>query len=92
MAPSSTSTNCIRAFRGGPAWYRRRRAEGKARRGHHTPRPDLALAWGVSTYRGANAFNHASGSHSMARVVRRHHLGLPNFEQALRSIRVDLGH
>ena len=71
---SSLSTNCIRACRDGPAGYRRRRAGVKARRGHHTSRADVALAWCVSKFRGANAFNHASGPYSMARVVRRHHI------------------
>jgi hypothetical protein len=71
---ASIATNCIRAFRGGPAGYRRCRTGVKARRGHHASRADLELAWCVSTYRGANAFNHASRPHSMARVVRRHHI------------------
>jgi hypothetical protein len=89
MAPSSLSTNCGCAFRGGPAGYRQRRTAVKARRGHHTSRADLALAWRVSKYRDAHAFHHASGSHSMARVDRRHHIMAQYGDSVVYALNVD---
>jgi hypothetical protein len=73
MAPSSLSTNHLCTFRGGPGGERRHRARGKARRGHHLSCADLALAWSISRYRDAHAFDYASGSHSMAQVMRGYH-------------------